>query len=148
MASLTSNASPWTNRSAVTLPSRYLAARSGRAGVSRRSSIAFAQQFVDCPGGLAFAAFGAPWLCRWRPAINIDMQPLRRRLDKALQKQRADDRSGKAAGRRVVNIGGFRIQPGIVSRPQRHSPQRIVFRFGATRDVVGKPLIIAVERRQ
>ena len=53
-----SNSSPSTKRAALTLPSRYFAARSGRAGVRRGSSIAFAQQFEDRARGLAFAAFG------------------------------------------------------------------------------------------
>ena len=57
-----SNASPSTKRAASTLPSRYFAARSPRAGVRRGSSIAFAQQFVDRARGLAFAAFGPPGL--------------------------------------------------------------------------------------
>ena len=74
-ASDISNSSPATKRAALTLPSRYFAARSGRAGVRRGSSIAFAQQFVDRARGLAFAAFGARRLCRRRPAIDIDMQP-------------------------------------------------------------------------
>src|SRR6266436_4273170 len=54
-ASAISNSSPLTKRAAATLPSRYFAARSGRAGVRRGSSIAFAQQFVDRARGLAFA---------------------------------------------------------------------------------------------
>ena len=40
---LTQNSSPATKRVALTLPSRYFAARSGRAGVRRGSFIAFAQ---------------------------------------------------------------------------------------------------------
>ena len=71
----TSNSSPATKRAALTLPSRYFAARSGRAGVRRGSSIAFAQQFVDRARGLAFAAFGPRRLCRRRPAVDVDMQP-------------------------------------------------------------------------
>src|SRR4051812_3066392 len=107
MASCTSNTSPSTNRSAVILPSRYFAARSGRAGVSRGSSIAFAQQFVNRARGLAFAALGARGLCGRGPAVDVDMQPAGRRFDETLQEQRANDRAGKAAGRRVVDIGGF-----------------------------------------
>src|ERR1700716_1906014 len=94
-ASAISNSSPMTKRVALTLPSRYFAARSGRAGVSRGSSIALAQQFVDRAGGLAFAAFGAARLCRRRPAVDIDMQPALCGLDKALQEQRAGDRAGE-----------------------------------------------------
>src|SRR5690349_17277515 len=107
MASHTQNSSPSTKRAALTLPSRYLAARSGRAGVRRGSSIAFAQQFVDRACGLAFAALGAGGFCRGRPAVDIDMQPAFGVGDEALQEQRTDDRAGKAAGRRVVDVGSF-----------------------------------------
>src|SRR4029077_17014757 len=102
---------------ALTLPSRYFAARSPRAGVRRGSSIAFAQELVDRARGLAFTALGSRGFCGWRPAIDIDMQPAFRGLDETLQEQRAGDRTGEAAGRRVVDIGDFRIQPGIVRRP-------------------------------
>src|SRR5215216_2579825 len=102
MASRTPNSSPVTKRAASTLPSRYLAARSGRAGVRRGSSIAFAQQFVDRARGLAFAALGTRGFGRRRPSIDIDMQPALGVGDEALQEQRAGDRAGKAAGRRVV----------------------------------------------
>src|ERR1700722_8476541 len=88
MASDISNSSPVTKRAASTLPSRYFAARSGRAGVVRGSRIAIAQQFVDGAGGLAFPALRARRLGRWRPAVNIDMQPAFRSLDEALQEQR------------------------------------------------------------
>src|SRR6476660_129159 len=89
IASATQNSSPETKRAACTLPSRYLAATSGRAGVRRGSSIAFAQQFVDRPRGLAFAAFGACGLCGRRPAVDIDMQPALRIRHETLQEQRA-----------------------------------------------------------
>src|SRR6201996_4424745 len=119
MAEMISNSSPGTKRAALTLPSRYFAARSGRAGVRRGSSIALAQDVIDRPGGLALAAFGPPGFGRRCPAVNIDMQPAFGGLDKALQKQRAGDRAGEAARRRVVDVRDFRIEPGIVSRPQR-----------------------------
>src|ERR1700738_4180220 len=96
-ASVISNSSPMTKRAGSVLPSRYFAARSGRAGVSRGSSIAFAQQFVDRARGLAFAAFGAPRFCRRRPAIDIDMQPAFGRFHETLQEQRAGDRAGEGA---------------------------------------------------
>src|SRR5260370_11419361 len=102
MASMTSNSSPLTKRAASILPTRYFAARSGRAGVSRGSSIAFAQEFVDRARRLAFAAFGTRRFCRWRPAVDIDMQPARGVGDETLQEQGADDRAGKAAGWRIV----------------------------------------------
>src|SRR3954470_21538777 len=124
-ASRTQNSSPVTKRAASTVPSRYFAARSGRAGVRRGSCIAFAQQFVDGSRGLAFAALRARRLRRWRPAVDIDMQPAFRLLDEALQEQRAGDGAGERAGRRIVDIADLRIEPGIVSRPQRQSPQRI-----------------------
>src|SRR3954471_20246713 len=97
IASTISNSSPATKRVALTFPSRYFAARSGRAGVSLElkesgSSIALAQQFVDRACRLAFAAFGAAGLCRRRPAVDVDMQPAFRGLDKPLQEQRAGDR--------------------------------------------------------
>src|SRR5216684_7953782 len=146
-ASIISNGSPSTKRLASTLPSRYFAARSGRAGVRRGSSIAFAQQFVDSSRGLAFAAFGARRFGRRRPAVDIDMQPAFCVLDETLQEQRAGDGAGEGAGRRIVDIGDLRIEPGIVWRPQRQSPQRIVLLFRATRDVQRQRLIICVKGR-
>src|SRR6202165_3820346 len=125
-ASDISNSPPITKPAALTLPSRYFAARSGRAGVSRGSSIAFAQQLVDRARGLAFAALGPRRLCRWRPAVDIDVQPTRCILDETLQEQGAGDRARERARRRVIDIGDLRIEPGIVRRPQRPSPQRIV----------------------
>src|SRR6476620_9505023 len=110
-ASVTQNSSPSTKRAAFTLPSRYFAATSGRAGVRRGSCIAFAQQFVDRARSLAFAAFGARWFGGRRPAVDIDMKPAPGIGDEALQKQRAGDRAGKAAGRRIVDVGDLRIQP-------------------------------------
>src|SRR3954469_9839609 len=103
-----SNVSPSTKRAALTLPSRYLAATSGRAGVRRGSSIALAQQFVDRARGLAFAVFGACRLGWWRPAIGVDMQPSRAFRDEALQEQRAGDRAVEAARGRVVDVGDLR----------------------------------------
>src|SRR5258708_5152821 len=134
-ASTISYSSPMTKRSALTLPSRYLAARSGRAGVRRGSSIAFPEQFEDCARGLTLAAYRAPWLCRWRPAIDVDMQPAFRGLDEALQEQRAGNRAGKGAARRVVDVGDLGIEPSVVGRPKRQSPQRIVLLAGAARHV-------------
>src|ERR1700736_771549 len=125
-ASTISYSSPTTKRVALTLPSRYFAARSGRAGVTRGSSIAFAQQFVDRPRGLAFAAFRPRRFCRWCPAVDVDMQPAFRVFDETLQEQRACDGAGKGARRRVGDSGDLRVEPGIVSRPQRQAPQRIV----------------------
>src|ERR1700692_4285076 len=113
-ASDISNTSPSTKRAALTLPSRYFAARSPRAGVRRGSSIAFAQQFVDRPRGLALAALGARRFCRRRPALDVNMQPAFGALDKALQEQRAGDRAGKGAGGCVVDVGDLRIEPGVV----------------------------------
>src|ERR1700716_2923227 len=84
-ASTISNSSPVTKRAALTLPSRYFAASSGRAGVRRGSSIALAQQFVDGARGLAFAALPPRGFCRRRPAVDIDMQPTFGVLDEALQ---------------------------------------------------------------
>src|ERR1700686_3389747 len=110
-ASAISNSSPMTKRAALTLPSRYFAARSPRAGVRRGSSIAFAQQFVDRARGLAFAALGPRRLCRRRPAIDVDMQPALRALDETLQEQRAGDGAGERARRRVVDVGDLRIEP-------------------------------------
>src|ERR1700730_13035480 len=117
MASTISQTSPATKRAASTFPSRYFAARSGRAGVTRGSSITFAQQFVDRTRGLAFAAFRPRRFRRRRPAIDIDMQPAFCRLDEALQEQRAGDGACEAAGWRVVDVGHFRIEPRIVRRP-------------------------------
>src|SRR3954453_1891167 len=96
-ASTISNSSPLTKRAAAILPSRYFAARSGRAGVRRGSSIALAQQFVDRARGLAFAAFGAARLRRRRPAVDIDVQPALRGFHETLQEQRAGDRAGKGS---------------------------------------------------
>src|ERR1700722_7366196 len=117
MASDISNSSPATKRAASTLPSRYFAAISGRAGVRRGSSIAFAEQFVDGACGLAFAAFRARRLRGRCPAVDIDMQPAFGGFDEALQEQRTDDRAGEPARRCIVDIGDLRIEPGIVGRP-------------------------------
>src|ERR1700679_3119703 len=105
MASITSNSSPDAKRAALTFPSKYFAARSGRAGVRRGSSIAFAQQFIDRARGLAFAAFRPRRLGRWRPAVDIDVQPAFCLLDEELQEQRAGDRAGKPARGCIVDIG-------------------------------------------
>src|ERR1700682_896911 len=113
-ASTISNSFPSTKRAAAILPSRYFAARSGRAGVSRGSSIAFAQQLIDRAGGLAFPALRPPRFCRRRPAVDIDMQPARRILDEALQEQRAGDRARERARRRIVEVGDLRIEPAVV----------------------------------
>src|ERR1700688_4660190 len=146
-ASTISNSSPLTKRAAAILPSRYFAARSGRAGVRRGSSITFPEQFVDRARGLAFAALRSSRLRRRRPAVDIEMQPAFRALDEALQEQRAGDRAGKRARRRVVDVGDLRIEPGIVGWPQRQSPQRIVLLFGAACDVQRQRLIIGVKGR-
>src|SRR3984885_8539534 len=122
-ASEISNSSPVTKRAALTLPSRYFAARSALAGVRRgSSSIAVAQETVDGARRLAFAALGAPRFGGRRPSVDIDMQPTLGRFDEALEKQRAGDRAGEAAGRRIVDVGDFRIEPTIVRWPQRQSP--------------------------
>src|SRR5712675_3655078 len=146
-ASAISNSSPMTKRVALTLPSRYFAARSGRAGVRRGSSIAFAQQLVDRARGLAFATLRPRRLGLRRPAVDVDMKPAFGGFDKALQKQRAGDRAGEPAGRRVVDVGDFRIEPRIVSRPQWHSPQRVVLLPCKPRDIGGQRLIIGVKGR-
>src|ERR1700722_14454879 len=111
IASDISNRSPVTKRSALILPSRYCAARSGRAGVRRGSSIAFAQQLVDRTRGLAFAAFRPRRFRRRRPAVDIDMQPACGVLDETLQEQRAGDGAGERARRRVVDIGDLGVEP-------------------------------------
>src|SRR5436190_11922829 len=126
IGSTTSKISPATKRAALTVPSRYLAAISGRAGVRRGSSIAFAEQFEERARGLAFAALGARRFRRRGPGIDVEMQPALGAFDEALQEQCAGDRAGKAARGRVVEVGDLRIKPGIVGRPQRHAPQRVV----------------------
>src|ERR1700733_5461512 len=147
MLSTISNSSPATKRAALTLPSRYFAARSGRAGVRRGSSIALAQQFVDRTRGLALAAFRTPRLCRRGPAVDIDMQPALRGLDETLQEQRAGDRASECSRRRVVDVRDLGIQPAVVGAPQRQSPQRIVLRFRETCDIQRQRLIIGVKGR-
>src|SRR5258705_562303 len=117
-----STSSPLPKRAAAILPSRYFAARSGRAGVRRGSSIALAQQFVDRARRLAFAAFRTRRFCRWRPAVDVDMQPAFRVFDETLQEQRAVDGAGKSARWCIVDIGDLRVQPGIVGWPQRQAP--------------------------
>src|ERR1044072_8151619 len=99
---VTQNSSPSTKRAAFTLPSRYFAARSGRAGVRRGSCIAFAQQFVDRERGLACAACGARGLRRRRRAVDVDVKPFCGVGEETLQEQCAGNRAGKAAGRCVV----------------------------------------------
>src|ERR1700709_2113123 len=113
-ACVISNSSPTAKRAASTLPSRYFAARSGRAGVRRGSSIALVQQFVDRARGLGFAALGAGCFGRRGPAVDVDMQPAFRGLDETLQEQRAGDRAGEGARRRVVEIGNLGIEPGVL----------------------------------
>src|ERR1700751_194657 len=117
MGSITSNVSPSTKRAACTLPCRYFAAMSTRAGVSRGSCIALAQELVDRACGLAFAAFGTTGLCRRRPGVDVEMQPAPSVLDKALQEQRSGDRACEGARRRVGDVGDLRVEPGIVGRP-------------------------------
>src|SRR6202171_6340414 len=146
-ASTISNSAPVTKRAAAILPSRYFAARSGRAGVRRGSSIALAQQFEDRARGLAFAAFRARRFRRWRPAVDVDMQPAFRVFDETLQEQRAGDGAGEGTRRRIVDIGDLRIEPGIVSRPQRQAPQRDVLLFRIAHDVQRQHLIIRVKGR-
>src|SRR6202035_1471861 len=146
-ASDISNTSPSTKRAALTLPSRYFAARSGRAGVRRGSSIALAQQFVDRTRGLAFAALGAAGPGGRRPAKDVEMQPAFGALHETLQQKRAVSRAGKGARGRIVDIGRLRIEPGIVRRPQRHSPHRIVLLSGAARHIKRQCLIIGVKGR-
>src|SRR5215831_13109081 len=127
IASPISNASPSTKRAAATLPSRYFAAMSPRAGVKRGSCIAIPEQSEDGARDLAFAAFGAAWPRLRCPGEDVKMQPALGVLDKALQEQRAGDRTRKAARQRVGQIRDLGLQPGVVGRPQRHVPQRIVF---------------------
>src|ERR1700733_7510773 len=122
-ASKTSNSSPVTKRAALTLPSRYFAARSALAGVRRgSSSIAVAQEPVEGARPRASPALGAPRFGGRRPSVDIDMQPTLSCFDEALEKQRAGDRAGEAAGRRIVDVGDFRIDPAIVRGAQRQSP--------------------------
>src|SRR5450755_162966 len=144
----TSNSSPDTKRAALTLPSRYFAARSPHAGVRRGSSIAFPEQFVDRARGLALAALRARRPRRWCPAVDVDMQPAFRALDETLQEQRAGDGTCERASGSVVDVGDFRIEPGVVRRPQRQSPHRIVLLFGATCEIQRQRLIIGIKGRQ
>src|ERR1700742_1795692 len=134
-------------RAALTLPSRYFAARSGRAGVRRGSSIPLAQGFVDRARGLAFATLGPRRFGRRGPAVDIDMQPAFGGLDETLQEQGAGDGAGEPTRRRVVDVGDLGIEPGIVGRPQRQSPQRVVLLFRVSRDVKRQRLIIGVKGR-
>src|SRR5436853_7719508 len=109
MASMTSNSSPLTKRAAAILPSRYFAARSGRAGVRRGSSIAFAQQLVDRARGLAFAAFGSRRLRRRGPAVDVDMQPVDGLVNEALKEQCTGNGACERARRGVVDIGDLGV---------------------------------------
>src|SRR5258708_15861885 len=129
MPSMLARVSPATKRAALTFPARYFAARSGRAGVRRGSSIAFAQQFVDRTRRLAFAAFGPRRFCGGRPAIDIDMQPAFRCVDEPLQEQPAGDGARETAGCRVIDVGHFCIEPPIVTRPSLHTPHTLVPSF-------------------
>src|SRR5580698_5960354 len=148
-ASEISNSSPATKRAALTLPSRYFAARSALAGVSRgSSSIAVAQQAIDRTRGLALAALGAPRFGGRRPSIDIDMQPAPGRFDEALEKQSAGDRACKAAGRRIVDVGDLRLEPAVVWRPQRQPPQRIMLLPCASRKRFGERFVVGIKRRQ
>src|SRR5690242_6484178 len=101
IASVTSNVSPATKRCASTVPFRCCAARSPRAGVRRGSAIAFPEQPVDRARRLAFAALGPAGFCLRRPGEDVEMQPAFGAFDKPLQEQRAGDRAGKGARRRI-----------------------------------------------
>src|SRR5690348_17176350 len=112
-ALVTSKVSPSTKRAASTWPWRCLAARSPLAGIRRGSAIAFAQELVDCARGLAFAALWPRRLGRRRPGVDIEVQPAPRVLDKALQEQRAGDRAGKGARRRIGDAGDLGVEPAV-----------------------------------
>src|ERR1700743_3250201 len=101
----TENASPSTKRGASTLPLRCAAARSGRAGVTRLSAIAFLQQRIQRARGIGFAAYGTAGLRPIDPGGNVQMHPALRLFDKAIEKQRRGDRSGKPVIGIVVEIG-------------------------------------------
>src|SRR5262249_15613187 len=105
------------------------------------------QQLEEGARTLAFAALGSRRLCSGSPGVDVEMQPLPGLSDEALQEQRAGDRAGKGAARRVVEVSDLGVEPAIVSRPQRHAPQRIVLLLGKARNVGGKGLIIGVKRR-
>src|SRR5215210_4244865 len=107
IASEISNSWPSTKRAALTLPLRCFAARSGRAGVRRGSSITFSEQSKKGARRLAFATLGTRRLGCGRPAVDVDMQPAFRVGDKALQEKRAGDRTGEGARGCVVDVGDF-----------------------------------------
>src|SRR5205085_4088661 len=97
-ASITSRSSPWTKRAAVTLPSRRLAARSGRAGVMRGSkltgapdrrklSVALLKERIKRARGLTFPAIRTAGLRARRPGEDVEVRPGFRRSDEAVQEQ-------------------------------------------------------------
>ncbi len=76
------------------------------------------------------------------------MKPRLRRFDKALEKQRAGDRAGERTRRRIVDVRDLGIEHGVVRRPQRHAPQRIVLFRSVTQHVGRDSLVVGVERHK
>src|SRR5208283_6092271 len=58
------------------------------------------------------------------PAVKIDVQPVGRFGDEALEEQRTEDRAGESRGRNVAEVRHLAAELVVVAHPQRHGPQR------------------------
>src|SRR5690348_3954843 len=109
--------------------------------------VALAQERVECPSRLALPALGSSGFRRRRPGIDVDVQPALGRSHEAVEKQRADDRTGEATGGDVVQVGHFGIEHRIIWAPEWEPPQRIVLSRGVAGEIGGERLVLGVERR-
>src|SRR6185312_7567676 len=90
-------------------------------------AVALPNQSVESAHALCLGTDRASGTLLGVPRVQIDMQPRRRRGHKALQEQRADDRSRK---RRRGNIGQIRYlarEVILVAGPQGQWPHRVGF---------------------
>src|SRR5258708_16392881 len=163
---MTSRASPSAKRAATTVPARWRAARSGRAGVMRGSpaptnpalppptpwwgrarslAIARHEQAIERAGRLAFGTLRTSRLGALVPRIDVAMQPSLGGGHEAAQEQRRRDRAGEAPARDIVDVGDLGIKQLIVGAPQRQPPQRIALDLGAASDLVREPVVVRVE---
>src|SRR5208283_5505150 len=82
------------------------------------------------------------------PAVKIDVQPVGRFGDEALEEQRTEDRAGESRGRNVAEVRHLAAELVVVAHPQRHGPQRIMCGGAGARELRDEPLVAAEQRRQ
>src|SRR5262249_2736972 len=132
-----SRSSPSTKRAASTLPARWLAARSGRAGVTRGSSgsigasgstIARDQQRIERARGLALATLRPARSTALVPGVDVAVEPGPGGGGETAQEHRSGNRAGEAPARDVVDVGDLRFEQLVVGLPQRHAPPPILLR--------------------